>query len=127
MNVRALVGPFDIARWSIDHSAEHNSMGLEDLSHYGGGMSYFKSHCKKQNMNFVNPSDPKGPTVPVLGYFEAKFWNGSDYTNDKLYILSGSHIPRVGKQIIRKLDLSPKFTENINDTRSFPPLSKREK
>ena len=70
MNVRALVGPFDIAKWSIDHSAEHNSMGLEDLSHYGGGMSYFNSHCKKQNMNWVQAQGQVQVQVQV------SFWSG---------------------------------------------------
>ena len=122
--VKALVGPLDITKFIIDHGAEHNSIGEEEFMTYGCPQSFFKSKFRQEKLQFVNPSDPKGPAVPVLGYFEALFWSLGTFVDDKLYILAGSHTARVGSQIIKKLKLGQKFTEDINDMHSFPPLGK---
>lgn len=124
--VKALVGPFDIRRFTIDYSAEHNSMGFEEFRTYGGeAFTRNEKYFTKQKSKFTNPSDPKSPIVSVLGYFVAKFWSRGVWVNDRLYILAGSHLPRVGKQLIREMGLCPKFVEDINDTHSFPPLGRK--
>ena len=57
-------------------------------------------------------------------FFKATFWSQGIFTQGKLYVLQGSHMPRIGRQTIQALKLSQVFTNDIRDERSFPPLTR---